>query len=427
MARPTRDTVQSGVNGWDATLNDNLIKVFDRPFAIHEHTGDESDIEATFPAASFDNCLVWVNHSVDGWQPYHSNGTSWANFTVRFAGTFTALTDTPASYSGHTLKTLRVNAGETGIEFAAPATGDFLGLTDTPGSYSGETLKLVRVNAGETALEFTVAAAGDYVGLTDTPSSFSGEALKIPRVNSGETALEFVTPANVAANTPVIIAASDETTALGVATSVVTVRMPGEFSLAAVRASLTTASSTGTVTIDINVAGSTILSTKITIDATELTSETAATPPVLTASTIADDAEITIDIDDAGSSADAAGLKIYLEGTQTASFLDYSASEVDTGSKWTGGETIYRKTVAFGGLPNATTKSVAHSITGLLTVIKFEAMSDDGTDQIPLPWSEATGPGHIQILINNTNIVIDTSDDRTGFTVTPITIYYTRS
>jgi len=427
MARPTRDTIQSGVNGWDATVNDNLIKVFDRPFAIHEHTGDESDIEATWPAASYDNSLVWVNHSVAGWQLYHSNGTAWANFTTRFSGTFIGLSDTPATYSGQTLKTLRVNAGETAIEFAAPAAGDFLGLTDTPATYSGQTLKIVRVNAGETDLEFATPAAGDYVGLTDTPSSFSGEALKIPRVNSGETAIEFVVPSNVAANTPVAIAASDETTALIIATSVVTIRMPGEFSLSGVRASLTTASSTGTVTIDINVAGATILSTKLTIDATESTSTTAAVAAVLTSSLIADDAEITIDIDDAGSSADAAGLKIYLEGTQTASTLDYSASEVDTGSKWTGGETIYRKTVAFGALPNATTKSVAHSITGLLTVIKFEAMSDNATNQIPLPWTEASGPGHAQILFNDTNIVIDTSDDRTAYTVTPVTIYYTRS
>jgi hypothetical protein len=36
----------------------------------------------------------------------------------------------------------------------------FLGLFDTPDSYSGQTLKVVRVNAGETALEFTDPSAG---------------------------------------------------------------------------------------------------------------------------------------------------------------------------------------------------------------------------------------------------------------------------
>lgn len=43
----------------------------------------------------------------------------------------------------------------------------FLGLTDTPNSYAGQSLKSLRVNAGETALEFTSAGAGD-VSSTDT-------------------------------------------------------------------------------------------------------------------------------------------------------------------------------------------------------------------------------------------------------------------
>ena len=36
---------------------------------------------------------------------------------------------------------------------------DFVGLTDTPGAYAGEGQKIVRVNAGETGLEFVEAAA----------------------------------------------------------------------------------------------------------------------------------------------------------------------------------------------------------------------------------------------------------------------------
>ena len=84
MARPARDTIQNGVNGWDATINDNLIRLFDRPLAIHEHTGDESDLAATFAAASYDNCLVWVDHTVTGWTLYHSDGSTWEAFTTRF-------------------------------------------------------------------------------------------------------------------------------------------------------------------------------------------------------------------------------------------------------------------------------------------------------------------------------------------------------
>lgn len=82
-----------------------------------------------------------------------------------------------------------------GIKWATPASGvtNFLGLSDTPGSYTGEALKAVRVNAGETALEFAVAAAGNFLGLTDTPSAYTGQASKTVKVNAGETGLEFVT------------------------------------------------------------------------------------------------------------------------------------------------------------------------------------------------------------------------------------------
>ena len=47
----------------------------------------------------------------------------------------------------------------------------FIGLTDVPASYTGQTLKGVRVNAGETALEFYNAGVGS--GITRTVSSIS--------------------------------------------------------------------------------------------------------------------------------------------------------------------------------------------------------------------------------------------------------------
>jgi hypothetical protein len=85
--------------------------------------------------------------------------------------------------------------------------------------------------------------------------------------------------------------------------------------LTAVRASLTTAQASGAIfTVDINESGSTILSTKLTIDNTETTSTTAATPAVISDTALADNAVITIDIDQIGDGA-AAGLKVYLIGT----------------------------------------------------------------------------------------------------------------
>ncbi len=122
-------------------------------------------------------------------------------------------------------------------------------------------------------------------------------------------------PAAPSLNSPYAIAVGDETTVIDTGTAKLTFRMPAAFTLTGIRASLTTASATGTVTVDVNEGGSTLLSTKLTIDATEKTSTTAATPAVISDSAIADDAEITIDIDDAGSSADATGLKVYMIGT----------------------------------------------------------------------------------------------------------------
>lgn len=109
------------------------------------------------------------------------------------------------------------------------------------------------------------------------------------------------------------VAMSDMTTDITTGTGKAYLRAPRGFTLTEVRASLFDASSSGVVTVDINVNGSTILSTKLTIDATELTSETAATPPVISSASIADDDSITFDIDTAGT--DAKGLIVTLIGT----------------------------------------------------------------------------------------------------------------
>ena len=114
----------------------------------------------------------------------------------------------------------------------------------------------------------------------------------------------------------IVLAASDETTALTTGTAKVTFRMPYAFTLSGVRASLSTAQASGSIlTVDINDSGTTILSTKLTIDNTEKTSTTAATAPVISDTSLADDAEITIDIDQVGDGT-AKGLKITLIGTR---------------------------------------------------------------------------------------------------------------
>lgn len=110
------------------------------------------------------------------------------------------------------------------------------------------------------------------------------------------------------------LSCSDLTTAITTGTTKAYFRSPLAFTLTDVRASLLTAQTSGNIfTVDINESGVSILSTKLTIDNTEKTSVTAATPAVISDTAIANDAEITIDVDQVGSGT-AAGLIVTLIG-----------------------------------------------------------------------------------------------------------------
>jgi hypothetical protein len=109
----------------------------------------------------------------------------------------------------------------------------------------------------------------------------------------------------------ILIPVGDEDTPITTGTAKITFRMPWPMTVTSVRGSLGTVSSSGPTTVDINEGLSSILSTKLTIDESEKTSTTAVAA-VISDSALADDAEITIDIDAAGT--DAAGLKVCLSG-----------------------------------------------------------------------------------------------------------------
>ena len=155
------------------------------------------------------------------------------------------------------------------------------------------------------SLSLTTGAVGVYYATdTDQVSFWDGSAWG-PWIGAAAAAI-----------IPIGIACSDETTALTTGTAKATFRMPFAFTLTGVRASVTTAPTGSVLTVDINEGGVSILSTKLTIDATEKTSTTAATPAVISDASLADDAEITIDIDTVGSTIAGAGLKVWLIGTK---------------------------------------------------------------------------------------------------------------
>lgn len=100
---------------------------------------------------------------------------------------------------------------------------------------------------------------------------------------------------------PIQVKATGAGLAITAGTAKTTFRMPYAMTVTAVRASLTTAQTSGNIfTVDINDGGTSILSTKLTIDNGEKTSTTAATPAVISDTALADDAEITIDVDQIG-------------------------------------------------------------------------------------------------------------------------------
>ncbi|MFQ5618779.1 MAG: hypothetical protein ACE5FR_07380 [Rhodospirillales bacterium] len=162
---------------------------------------------------------------------------------------------------------------------------------------------------GPTVAQITQASSNAaQAAASATAAANSASAATTSATNAAASA----TAAANSAKTAFLVAVTDETTAITTGTAKVTFRIPFALTLTDIRASLTTASTSGVVTVDVNEGGTSILSTKLTIDATEKTSETAATPAVVSDTALADDAEITIDIDTAGSGAK--GLKVTFVG-----------------------------------------------------------------------------------------------------------------
>ena len=172
----------------------------------------------------------------------------------------------------------------------------------------------------------------DTSGLADTVMTTNGDIVyynggraRLPKGSDGEI-LElsggFPSWQSGSDNESLLVALSDETTAITATGQKISFRLPFDLTLnagiAGIKGSLVTAGTGASLlTIDINENGSSILSTKLTFDATETTTISAATPVVISDTTLTADSIITIDVDTLDTGNVAAGLKIAFMGTRS--------------------------------------------------------------------------------------------------------------
>jgi len=155
-----------------------------------------------------------------------------------------------------------------------------------------------------------IPTEAQFIDLIDSKANLTGIAtLTHKTIDASSNTLQNL-PAEL------IVALSDETTDLTTGLAQATFRMPYAMTLTDLRINVATAPVGSLIYVNASTTGLAILSTSATIDASEKTSVTAATPPVISTSLLQDDDEITFDLTGVGSSTAGAGLKACLIGTR---------------------------------------------------------------------------------------------------------------
>jgi hypothetical protein len=109
--------------------------------------------------------------------------------------------------------------------------------------------------------------------------------------------------------------------------------------------------------------------------------------------------------------------------------LDYApaGTEQNMGYNWIDGKRVYRKVVNFGALPDNTTKTVAHNITGLSYVVKVVGISYSSASgkYINVPYTEPPSVA-IGLWVTSTDVAILTAQALSSYASTYIMIEYTK-
>lgn len=269
-----------------------------------------------------------------GWETYLSGDTrlDYLSAITISANTFVSGSTTldtifnRYAYSSHThnisdinnlLGSLNTKANLSGATFTGNVSAPIITATTY---YSGSTtLQDIFGRYALSSHTHVISDINNLQGSLDSKINLTATTIAAPTISattftSGSTNLSSLfAPKTLIMPYEFVVACSDETTQITTGTSKITFLAPCSFTLTGSVASLSSSGSTLT-TANVKKANTTIYSTKVTIDANEFDSTTAATPPVITGSTWSQYDRITIDIDGAGTGAK--GLKILFTGTR---------------------------------------------------------------------------------------------------------------
>lgn len=154
------------------------------------------------------------------------------------------------------------------------------------------------------------------------PGDSANDAVPALRVHSygTSTAVVSVPVASVGSvayrQEAIMACVGDESTPLTTGNRKYTLRLPYNLKLSQIKASLGTGPSGASVVVDVNKNGASILSTKLNISAGQTSSVTSTPLPVFSDTNLPVESEISIDIDQVGSSTAGAGLKVWLIGNR---------------------------------------------------------------------------------------------------------------
>jgi hypothetical protein len=178
------------------------------------------------------------------------------------------------------------------------------------------------LNASDDGLELETKGQIHTYSTENTALDVGSNDYVLTADSTTATGLAWLDSGSIKHQVALVIACGDETTAIDATGQKISFRMPYAMTLnagsAGITGSLVTAGTgAALLTVDIQESGSTILSTALTFDATETTTTSAATPVVISDTSLAADSVITISVTTLDSGGVAAGLKISLIGSVT--------------------------------------------------------------------------------------------------------------